>query len=453
MAGTVSIGRLRFDPERLVLYDGSEVVPLAPLPAQMLAELVRAGGSVVATASMRKALWGDAAVEDRNLNQQMYVLRRVLRRDPRIIIENVPRRGYRLVVLPQAAEPATRLRRWRFALGGVAALIVVLGFWYAHHRAVAAAFDRDLAVANYLATSEGPNHLNRAADAYRALMAAYPQNAAAYGGLALVDAKRALNVGGAQRARFFEMARSEAHMAVQHDPHESNALTALGIVASVRDNRVDVARRMFDAAVNADPTGESPRAWRGKFLLSVGQFDDAGRDFQTMSQAIPTSGYAVGSFGEWLILDGDYAKASAVLSQAVDLGNHPGFTRYWLARAYHLEGLDAQALRVANELVGLYPDEPSAIALRIGIEKKLGQVREAFTDLHHLQENPDAVHIDPLAVASAEVAVGNRTAAAQILRQYVLSGSHNIDDVARLRTDPQLHALCRDRGINVAMTL
>ena len=74
----------------------------------------------------------------------------------------------------------------------------------------------------------------------------------------------------------------------------------------------DVARRMFDAAVDADPSGESPRAWRGKFLLSVGQFEDAGRDFRTMSESVPTSGYAVGSFGEWLILDGDYARATAV---------------------------------------------------------------------------------------------------------------------------------------------
>src|SRR5215469_5795001 len=98
MPAMAIVGRLRFDLESRVLYDRSEIVPLAPLPAQMLVELVRADGDVVSAARMRAILWGDAAVEDRNLNQQMYVLRRALRRDPAIFIENVPRRGYRLVV-------------------------------------------------------------------------------------------------------------------------------------------------------------------------------------------------------------------------------------------------------------------------------------------------------------------------------------------------------------------
>src|SRR5437588_9608176 len=113
MPATVPLGRLRFDLDRLVLYDGSEIVRLAPLPAQMLAELVRADVDVVPAAMMRQALWADAAIEDRNLNQQMYVLRRALRRDPGISIENVPRRGYRLVIAPATVtKPA---RRFGFA--------------------------------------------------------------------------------------------------------------------------------------------------------------------------------------------------------------------------------------------------------------------------------------------------------------------------------------------------
>src|ERR1700687_4721469 len=108
MPGSVVIGRLRFDLDGLVLFDGSEIVPLAPLPAQMLAELVRADGDVVSAARMRKELWADAPIEDRNLNQQMYVLRRVLRRDPRVAIENVPRRGYRLVIAPAVVNQRAR---------------------------------------------------------------------------------------------------------------------------------------------------------------------------------------------------------------------------------------------------------------------------------------------------------------------------------------------------------
>src|ERR1700687_2239688 len=84
MPTTVPIGRLRFDVDSLTLNDGSEIVPLAPLPARMLAELFRAESGVVSAARMRKLLWDDAPIEDRNLHQQMYVLRRALRRDPSI---------------------------------------------------------------------------------------------------------------------------------------------------------------------------------------------------------------------------------------------------------------------------------------------------------------------------------------------------------------------------------
>src|SRR5215467_6658607 len=153
MSATVPLGRLRLDPDRLVLYDGTEVVPLAPLPAQMLAELVRAGGEVVDAVSLRQSLWGDAAVEERNLNQQMYVLRRVLRRDPQIAIENVPRRGYRLVVTSRVGaaqgDPLVRARprlRW---IGALAAMGIGAAFIAASARVPAPVVapppvDRDL---------------------------------------------------------------------------------------------------------------------------------------------------------------------------------------------------------------------------------------------------------------------------------------------------------------------
>src|SRR5215469_8542321 len=107
------IGRFAFDPKGLVLYDGDSIVPLAPLQGRMLGELVRAEGEIVSTAQMRAVLWGDAPVEERNLNQQIYLLRRALRRDSAVAIENVPRRGYRLTFAVAPAANATRAPRAR----------------------------------------------------------------------------------------------------------------------------------------------------------------------------------------------------------------------------------------------------------------------------------------------------------------------------------------------------
>lgn len=445
MPATVPIGRLRFDPDRLVLYDGTELVPLAPLTAQMLALFVRADGDVIQAAAMRRSLWGDAPVEDRNLNQQVYVLRRVLRRDPLIAIENAPRRGYRLVVAPAIA--AARNPEPRFSLvGAVCAVALGAALVAASARvpappAVAPPVDRDLALANYLLTSEGPDHLNDSARYYRALIARAPAQALGYGGLALVDAKIAIGASGDARARSFAEARTEAAQALRLDPNESNALTALGIVASVDEHRNDVAQRMFDEAVAADPTAESPRAWRGKFRLSIGDFKEAGCDFRTVSEDVPTSGSAVGLYGEWLVLDRDYVGASAVLSQALDLGYHPGFTRYWLARSYYQRGLDEQALRLSNEILALYPGEASALALRLRVETDLGYKKAALADLEQIEKIRDPNRFDPIALASAEVAMGRRTEALSAIRRYESSGQLGLDDIARIRTDPDFDSL------------
>lgn len=450
MSATVSIGRLRFDPHGLVLYDGSEIVALAPLPSRMFAELVRAEGSVVSAMRMREVLWGSAAIEDRNLNQQMYVLRRALRREPRVSIENVPRRGYRLVVTPTVATRWPRTAVAALLFGVITTLAVLLPAQ--RPPASVALVNRDLALANYLASSEGPDHLDRAARYYHTVMSLAPTNGAAYGGLAVIDAKRGLafSCGGA-RTQYFELARSEANTALQHKANEANALTALGIVASAYDHRIDVAQRMFDAAVAADPAAESPRAWRAEFLLSLGEVDEAGRDFRAISQMAPTSGFAVGLLGEWLVLNRDYTAASGVLSQALDLGTHPAFARYWLARSYYLRGLDAQALNLANQVLALNPGEPSALALRLRIEARHGDTQAALADFHRIERVRGPNQMDPIALASADVALGKRIEALRTLRQYVSSGLPGPDQIARIRTDPDFDPV--RNGFNVSVTM
>ena len=438
----IAIGRLRFDPSNLVLYDGDEVVPLPPLAAQLLAALLRADGGVVSAAWIREALWNGSPVEDRNLNQQMYVLRRALRRDPEIAVEHMPRRGYRLVVAKRRA-----VRPWprRFGLAATwVALVLVVGFVWTPPgplRMGVAAVDPQIALADYFVTSEGPDHLARAASYYRDFTARHADRGDGYGGLAIVDAKQALAVVGSGRNRFFDQAQAEAKASLERDAADSNALTALGIIASVRDRRDDIAQRLFDRAVAADPTGELPRTWRAKFRLSIGDFRNAGCDFRTLSRDVPTSGYALGSLGEWLVLDRDYVNASAVLSQALDLGNHPGFTRYWLARSYEERGLEPQALQISNEVLALYPGEASALALRLRIEVKLGDERDAVADLQRIESIRDPKMIDPIALASADVAMGRRSQAISTLRNFAASGTFGIDELARLRTDPDFDSL------------
>jgi DNA-binding winged helix-turn-helix (wHTH) protein/Tfp pilus assembly protein PilF len=443
----VPLGSLQFDPEGLALYDRGKLVALAPLQARILAELVKAEGDVVSTAQMRAALWGDAPVEERNLNQQMYLLRRVLRIDPSLAIVNVPRRGYRLTVASASAVRPSRPRlrpRWVVAAMSVALAVAVgTGLMLRMHAGstLGDSAKRDLELANFYATSEGPDHLDAAAVYYRNVVLEAPQNAAGYGGLAFIDARRAVVQSNDARNRLLASARSEAAAALARNSRDSTALTALGIVASADGRDFCKAKDFFNAAVAADPASELPRSWRARFLLSIGEFDRAGRDFAAVGKYVPTSGYAVGSLGEWLVLNRSYARASTILSQAVDLGNHPGFTRYWLARAYYQRGLYDKALRLTDVLLGMYPGEASALVLRLRIEAAKGDMPSAVADFRRLEKIDRIEQTDPVALASADVALGKTQDALHTVRRYLLSGQVDLDEVGRIRTDPDLDAL------------
>ena len=87
----------RFDVGHLMLYRRGEEVQLTPKQAETLLALVEQRGEIVSKDALMDRLWGDAAVEESNLIQNIYVLRKTLgsMHDGRPLIETLRRRGYR----------------------------------------------------------------------------------------------------------------------------------------------------------------------------------------------------------------------------------------------------------------------------------------------------------------------------------------------------------------------
>lgn len=83
--------------ERLLYRRGGAVVPLKPKVIEALVLLVRERGRLLTKDELMGRLWPDAVVEESNLAQYVYLLRKVLGTGPggRGYIETVPRRGYR----------------------------------------------------------------------------------------------------------------------------------------------------------------------------------------------------------------------------------------------------------------------------------------------------------------------------------------------------------------------
>ncbi|MGQ0760939.1 MAG: TPR end-of-group domain-containing protein [Acidobacteriota bacterium] len=90
-------GPFRLDTaERQLLRDG-EKVPLTPKAFEMLVALVERSGHLIAKDELMKAVWSDSFVEESNLTNNVYELRKLLGKGENgaSYIETVPKRGYR----------------------------------------------------------------------------------------------------------------------------------------------------------------------------------------------------------------------------------------------------------------------------------------------------------------------------------------------------------------------
>ena len=108
-----AFGEFHLDGGERVLRRGSVTVPLTPKATEILFALIERRGHIVEKADLMQQVWPDTAVEEGNLSQNIYTLRRVLAgvdgRCP--YIETVPRRGYRFAgtvhVLPSPTDTAS----------------------------------------------------------------------------------------------------------------------------------------------------------------------------------------------------------------------------------------------------------------------------------------------------------------------------------------------------------
>jgi len=142
-------GPYRLDPATRRLQRDGEPVPLTPKAFELLLALIERRDRAVDKAELMRLVWADSFVEESNLSQTIFVLRKTLGEgvDGARFIETVPRRGYRFsanvrtefpkpafVAEPSAPIEPTNARRSRVAwpvAAAVAGVIVLvsLGVW------------------------------------------------------------------------------------------------------------------------------------------------------------------------------------------------------------------------------------------------------------------------------------------------------------------------------------
>ncbi len=92
-------GSFRVDPEKQVLLRDNQPVAVTPKTFETLLILVRHSREVVSKDDLMKELWPDSFVEESNLSQNIFMLRKALGETPedRRFIVTLPGKGYRFV--------------------------------------------------------------------------------------------------------------------------------------------------------------------------------------------------------------------------------------------------------------------------------------------------------------------------------------------------------------------
>lgn len=102
--GDFEFGVFRISRSERVLRREGQVVPLTPKCFDTLLVLAEHGGRVVERETLVREVWPDTFVEDGNLSQNIFTLRKILSEASGggRYIETIPKRGYRLVIPPVA---------------------------------------------------------------------------------------------------------------------------------------------------------------------------------------------------------------------------------------------------------------------------------------------------------------------------------------------------------------
>src|SRR5580658_1332697 len=101
-------GPFVLDPSERLLLHGAARMELPPRAFDTLFVLVENNGRLLEKDALMRIVWRDTVVEENNLSQVVYLLRKALRdgEEGSRYIETVPKRGYRFIATVRQVEAA-----------------------------------------------------------------------------------------------------------------------------------------------------------------------------------------------------------------------------------------------------------------------------------------------------------------------------------------------------------
>ena len=298
------IGPFRLNADRLTLHADGKPLALGPRVVETLLALAEQAGKPVSKTALLDRIWPDGFVEESNLAQNVYVLRKTFRaHGAGDGIETVPRVGYRLIVPAQrlAEGPIPNPHAWRHvrtiatagALGLLAAILTFgPGYTRAHHGSRATLpgnAQRDYVVGRYYWNQRTGDGVRKSFAYFARVIDAAPESALGYAAMADANVTMGDYCFGTHRpAVYFARARSYAEKALSIDPDSASAHAALGFT-ELHGGSVEFGLDELRHAIALDPSYAPAHEWYGIWLVRRGYPDRALSELHTAATLEPLS--------------------------------------------------------------------------------------------------------------------------------------------------------------------
>lgn len=459
-------GPFQLDVERLLLLLGGQPVALGPKVVETLLALIEHPGEVLAKGALLDRIWPEGFVEEANLAQNIYVLRKTLRAHWDIdAIETVPRRGYRFVApvhrlaaVPLAEAPLVASQRqtpWLRAGAAIAAAAFiaasfVLVFGNVRARGANAPVlssngARLYEIGRYYWNLRSRDGVEKSLNYFAQVIDTDPRDARGYAALAEANAVMGdYQYGTSKPSVYYARARAYARKALALDPNSSEAHASLGLI-DLEQDRDDTGIAELRRAVTLDPSYGSAHEWLGVALLGRGDLAAASRELHVAASLDPLSVSTTAWLGSAAYLDRNFSDAIAYARQALDLAPSRLDVLATMGEAYEAQGDYPRAIASFQHYMHLcrrcQPEAAALLAHAYALDHRMAEARVelAFASAH-------AERVDTTDLIAAEAVAGERTVA---LRQ--LEKTHDRALWMAVQNDPRFDALRSDAAVRQLM--
>lgn len=300
------VGSFRLWVERRTLMRLGKLVEAGPKVVETLLALAESAGDAVSKEALMERIWPDRFVEESNLAQNVYVLRKIFRLyGDEASIETVPGCGYRLRAevrrathSPAAAATESHRRRYAWPRIASIALVAALGIAFASYAAstgapkpapLSAEGARLYAIGRYYWNLRSAAGVENSMRYFARVIDLDPASPLGYVGLA--DANESMGdycYGSHRPSVYFARARVYAVEALALDPDSAPPHATLGLV-ELHAGQMATAAAEFRRAIAADPRYAPGHEWYGIALARQGNLREGWAQLSLAARLDPLS--------------------------------------------------------------------------------------------------------------------------------------------------------------------